>query len=187
MSFRAAAILLAMIAVPAVARAPITVTRFHLDRDVPRGSVSAGGGVTTLERQLYDTAVLRELARLGFAAGGADARYIVVTDVTRDERPGARRGSGLSIGIGGGSFGRGGGVGVGGSIGLGGGPHGTVVTRLSVQLRERGSGGVVWEGRAEAEASMRSRDADPANIAARLASGLFRDFPGESGRTMRVR
>lgn len=171
----------------AVARPSVEVTRFHLPGDVPRGGVEMAGDVTTLERQVYDAAVLRELARLGFPAAEAGARYRVTTDVTRDERPGARRRSGLSIGIGGGSFGRGGGVGAGGSFGVGGGNGAVLVTRLSVQLRERATGGVVWEGRAEAEASSRSRDADPDRAAELLARSLFRDFPGESGRTMRVR
>lgn len=171
----------------ALARPSVEVTRFHLPGGVAPGPVQPAAGVTSLERGVYDAAVMRELARLGFPTADAGARYTVSTEVTRDERPGRRR-SGFSIGIGGGSFGYRSGVGVGASTSFPvGGRSSDILTRLSVQIRERATGGVVWEGRAETESSSRSRDAAPDHTAEALAAALFRDFPGESGRTMRIR
>jgi Domain of unknown function (DUF4136) len=167
---------------------PVEVTRFHLGSAIVPGPVapaSVGGG---LERGSYDAAVARELARLGFAAGGASARYTFSTEVTRDTREALARRSPVSIGIGGGTGGYGGGVGAGVSFGLGGNrSRETVVTRLSVQLRERGGAGVVWEGRAETEAPSNAPAAQPGLAADKLAAALFKDFPGESGRTISVR
>ena len=47
--------------------------------------------------------------------------------------------------------------------------------------------GGAWEGRAEYEARAGTPDASKSGAANRLAAALFRDFPGESGRTIRVR
>ena len=166
---------------------PVQVTRFHLGADIPRGQVTMVDGGGSLERGAYDAAVARELARLGFATGGAAARYTFSTEITRDTRQALARRSPVTIGIGGGTGGYGGGVGLGASFGLGGKRSGeTVVTRLSVQLRERGGKGVVWEGRAETEGEARSAAAQPGLAADKLAAALFKDFPGESGRTITV-
>jgi hypothetical protein len=54
--------------------------------------------------------------------------------------------------------------------------------QLSVRIKRRSDGTVFWEGRA----ANPSGGAAPAG-GAMLASALFRDFPGESGRTIRVR
>ncbi len=172
---------------------PVEVTRFHLGQDVARGPIVpapvGAGNVSSLERSTYDAAVARELARIGFPEGRdfAAARYTFSTEVTRDTREALARRSPISIGIGGGSFGRSSGVGLGASFGLGGNrPREVVITRLAVQIRERGSGSVVWEGRAETEVGANAPAAQPGLAASKLAEALFRDFPGESGRTMRV-
>ncbi len=166
---------------------PVQVTRFHLGSEIVRGAVAPVVVENSLERAAYDTAVARELARLGFAAGGTEARYTYSTEVTRDARPAAPKRSPISIGIGGGTGGYGGGVGAGVSFGLGGNKSSDIVlTRLSVQLRERGGKGVVWEGRAETEAPSNAPASQPGLAADKLATALFRDFPGESGRTISV-
>jgi Domain of unknown function (DUF4136) len=166
---------------------PVQVTRFHLGNEITRAPVALASVGTSLERAAYDAAVARELARLGFAAGDTNARYIFSTDVTRDARAAAPKRSPISIGIGGGTGGYGGGVGAGVSFGLGGNKSSqTVVTRLSVQLRERGGKGVVWEGRAETEAPSSAPAAQPGLAADKLATALFKDFPGDSGRTITV-
>ena len=162
---------------------PVEVTRFSIAPDVARGSVSpTAGSAPTLEQKSYEDAIGRELVRLGFI--GADpSRYTYSVDVVRDTRPAPSRRSPVTIGIGGGTGGWGGGVGLGASFGVGGSrSRDTVVTRLSVQLRERTGGRVVWEGRAEGETSTNDR----ANEIDRLAVALFRDFPGQSGRTISV-
>ena len=165
---------------------PVEVTRFHLNTAIAPGPVAPVVLSGSLERTAYDAAVARELARLGFAAGDASARYTFSTEVTRDTRAALAKRSPISIGIGGGTGGYGGGVGAGVSFGLGGNKSNqTVITRLSVQLRERGAG-VVWEGRAETEAASNSPAAQPGLAADKLAAALFKDFPGESGRTISV-
>ena len=62
--------------------------------------------------------------------------------------------------------------------------NGDVATELSVRIQRRSDATVAWDGRAVAE---RSGGADRGALVDRLASALFRDFPGESGRTIRVR
>ena len=169
---------------------PVQVTRFHLGSEIARAPVTPVVVENSLERAAYDAAVARELARLGFAAGGADARYTFSSEVTRDSRAAAPKRSPVSIGIGGGTGGTGGyggGVGAGISFGLGGNKSNEVVlTRLSVQGRERGGKGVVWEGRAETEAPSNAPASQPGLAADKLATALFKDFPGESGRTITV-
>ncbi len=156
---------------------PVDVTRFSRATDVLRGPVAAiADSAATLEQRSYETAVERELTRLGFEPRAATAaRYVYAVDVTRDTRPAAPRRSPVTVGIGGGTGGYGGGVGLGASFGIGSRPRAEGVTRLSVRLVDRAGGQVVWEGRAEGSADV-----------ARLAAALFRDFPGESGRTISV-
>jgi len=103
-----------------------------------------------------------------------------------------RRRSGFSIGLGAGtgSYGRrgGAGVGVGGTIPVGGrGTSEIISSRLSVRIQRRSDATVAWEGRSVTEARGGTPLASPAGAADRLAEALFRDFPGESGRTIRVR
>ena len=155
--------------------------------EIARAPVALVSVGNSLERSAYDAAVARELARLGFAAGGAEARYTFSTEVTRDARAAAPKRSPVSIGIGGGTGGYGGGVGAGVSFGLGGNKSSEIVlTRLSVQLRERSGKGVVWEGRAKTEAPSNAPASQPGLAADKLAAALFRDFPGQSGRTISV-
>jgi len=62
--------------------------------------------------------------------------------------------------------------------------NGSVVTELAVRIQRRSDATVAWEGRAQSESRA---GADRGATIDRLASALFRDFPGESGRTIRVR
>ena len=173
-----------------------SVTRFHLGQPVARGPIAiepadpADAG--SLEFGQVAGAVGRELTRLGWTVepGGRSEQVAVVT-ITQGARPGGRRG-GLSIGlgVGGGSYGRHGGVGagVGGTVPItGGGPTTVVGTELSVRIQRRSDATVAWEGRAQIEARGGTPLASRAGAADKLAWALFRDFPGESGRTIRVR
>jgi hypothetical protein len=63
---------------------------------------------------------------------------------------------------------------------------GTGTTGLRVRIQRRSDGHVAWEGLAEGRAAGGSY-AERAALFERLAQALFRDFPGESGRTIRVR
>lgn len=55
---------------------------------------------------------------------------------------------------------------------------------LDVRIQRRSDGSVFWQGRAVDEGPA---NADRTAMVERLATALFRDFPGESGRTIRVR
>jgi hypothetical protein len=166
------------------------VTRFYLDPEIARGQITVEpispadkGG---LEFQVYADAVGKELARLGFteAPGLSASEQVAVVGVERGTRDGPARRSGLSIGIGGGSYGPGGGFGGGVTVPVGGSrPNPIVVTRMIVQIKRRSDASVIWEGRGEI-AALRS---SPAAVAQRLAAALFKDFPGVSGRTITVR
>lgn len=168
---------------------PVEVTRFHLGGAgvAERGTIAvepAPGAPGGLEFDVYGHAVAQELARLGFAPVDqvGQSLYVAIVDVrnaTRERPPRSR----VSIGLGGGTGGWGSGVGGGVSFGLGGNRGEAVTgTQLSVQLKRRSDQTVAWEGRARGESSGK----DPAAAAQRLASALFKDFPGESGRTITV-
>lgn len=170
------------VATAAVAAPPVSVTRFAAPGEIVRGPAASVTAAASLEQKSYEDIVGRELARVGFVGEGAP-RYSYSVEVTQNTRVNPVRRSPVTIGVGVGSGGWGGGFGIGGSFGVGT-PRGrdTFVTRLAVQLRDKDSGKVVWEGRAEGEAT-NARDAS----VDRLAAALFRDFPGESGRTISVR
>lgn len=168
--------------------APTEVTRFHLGQVNERGTVAvepAPNAPAGMEFGTYVRAVEQELNRIGYAPvdGVGQSLYVAVVDVRSGTRE-RQRSSPVSIGLGGGTGGwSGGGVGGGVSFGLGGGSGLVVGTQVSVQLKRRSDQTIVWEGRARGEATER----DSAGLAQRLASALFRDFPGESGRTISVR
>ncbi|KQX21607.1 MULTISPECIES: DUF4136 domain-containing protein [unclassified Sphingomonas] len=176
------------------------VTRFHLGQPIAPGQVTVEPRDPTLARDLefqgYARIVRAELDRLGFgiAPDLTKSELVAVTEVRRSWRPTDQtRGSSMSIGLGGGS---GGGWGGGTSVGLGGSvsfPIGKqrekmdVLTQLSVQLKRRSEGTVIWEGRAETVARDNTPAAGPEAAVSRLAAALFKDFPGRSGETITVK
>lgn len=180
------------------AASPVEVSRFHLGTPLESGTLTAepttAGWATSLESQVYTSAVANELSHYGYAApaAGAQSQYLAVVGVTRTSRPGPPRRSPITIGIGGGTStgGYGGGVGLGGGVSF---PIGKtryrtiVMTDLSVQIRRRSDGTVIWEGHAQTAADSESPDAQANAEAAKLANAIFRGFPGESGRTITVK
>jgi hypothetical protein len=175
---------------------PPSVTRFHLGQPIARAVIavepSDPADASSLEFDAIADSVGRELTRLGWTVEKRNARseQVAIITVEQEGRVAPRR-SGFSIGIGGGtaSYGRHGGVGIGGGVNI---PVGSttsqlVATRLSVRIQRRSDATVAWEGRAEYEARAGTPDATKAGATNRLAAALFRDFPGESGRTIRVR
>jgi hypothetical protein len=171
---------------------PVEVTRFHLGAPIPAGNVSivpvAGGDSQALEFRTYAAAVARELARLGYSeAATAQTPLIAEVEFSRGTRTDFARRSPVTIGIGGGSYGGGLGVGIGTSFGVGGNKsRETVITRLSVRMKTRVDGKPVWEGRAETQAPANAPAAQPGLAADKLATALFKDFPGRSGETITV-
>lgn len=175
----------------------VSVTRFHLGQPIARGPIAVEPGdaadANSLEFAQIAASVERELARLGWAVDARDGRteQVAIVRVDQAARQG-RRGGGVSVGlgVGGGSWGRSGGVGVGvgGSVPVAGYRAGQVVaTQLGVRIQRRSDATVAWEGRAESEARAGTEQAGRGAAADRLARALFQDFPGESGRTIRVR
>lgn len=179
--------------------APVEVSRFHLGAPLETGTLTTepmpGAGAPGLEFRTYAAAVETEALKNGFTipASGTAAQYVAVLGFSRTAREGRPRSSGLTIGLGGGGFsgGRGG-----GGVGLGGGvsfPVGKqryreiVVTQMTVQIRRRRDGTVIWEGRAETSADGAAPEAQTDPTAAKLARAMFQGFPGESGRTITVK
>ncbi len=171
---------------------PVEVTRFHLGQPFERGAVTIVPATPTdgdsLEFRTYAAALARAMAPLGFTGPtGTGQPLIAELDFSRGSRTEMARRSPVSIGVGGGSFGRGGGIGIGTSFGLGGNRSGQVIiSRLSVRIKQKSDGKAVWEGRAETSAAARSAGAQPGLAADKLATALFRDFPGRSGETITV-
>ena len=176
------------------------VTRFHLGQPIAPGELAVEPRDPTLAKDLefqsYARIVQAEFDRLGFriAPNLAKSELVAVTEVERSWRPaGEAQRSSMSIGLGGGS---GGGWHGGTSVGLGGAvsfPIGKakqrmdVLTRLSVQLKRRSEGTVIWEGRAESVARDGTAQAGPEAAVSRLAAALFQGFPGQSGETITVK
>ena len=173
-----------------------SVTRFHLGQPIARSIIaiepSDPADANSPEFDAIADSVGRALTRLGWTVQkrNAGSEQVATVTIEQETRIAPRR-SGFSIGIGGGtgSYGRHGGVGVGGAVDIqvGRTTDRLVATRLSVRIQRRSDATVAWEGRADYEARAGTPDATRAAAANRLAAALFRDFPGESGRTIRVR
>ncbi len=171
----------------------VAVTRFHLNQPIARGEVAIeaadmedANSIAFAEQALP---VARELTRLGWTVTvrNPNSEHVAVVRIEQGRRA-ARQRSGLSIGVGGGTGGyrSGVGLGLGTTIPIGGaGP--IVVTELAVRIQRRSDATAIWEGRAQLEARESAPLADPRAATDRLAAALFEGFPGESGRTIRVR
>lgn len=200
-------ILAACLALPlsacATAAPPVEVTRFHIDNPARTGTVAVeempGNPDISLEFRTYAAAVSQELQRVGFTPtqAGAPSDYVASVSFRRAFRPsGVDRGSDrpVSVGVGGGIGSGGGrrggtfgGLGLGVGINLSGKPKDIVTTELHVQLRRRSDSAAVWEGRASTEAKQGTPAAQPGTAAQKLAAALIGGYPGESGRTIKVK
>lgn len=159
----------------------IDVARFHLGETVARAQIAiepfdkADGNRP--EFPAYAAAVGRQLTRLGWTVvpTTTGSEQIALIDLEQGSREAvaaltaARIGRGLSATV----------------------PSGTsanvTASLLEVAIRRRSDGTVFWEGRAVGEARTGAPEAARTAVVERLAEALFRDFPGESGRTIRVR
>ena len=64
---------------------------------------------------------------------------------------------------------------------------GAGTTDLRVRIQRRSDATVAWEGRVQGPAAGGNGYPERAALIDRMARALFQDFPGESGRTIRVR
>lgn len=157
------------------------VARFHLgEQTIARGQIAVEpfdkADASRPEFAAYANAVSRQLARLGWTVVPAMGRteQVALIDVEQGSRQAigalasARIGRGVAASV------------------QADAPNITA-TLLEVGIRRRSDATVFWEGRAVGEARTGSAQAAPTAAVERLATALFRDFPGESGRTIRVK
>ena len=173
---------------------PVQVTRFHtpdvtqLGRGLIAVEPAPGSDPGSLEWQTYRGAVMHELQHVGYSESpSGSGGQVALMRIARTTRQ-ADGGSGpVSVGVGGstGSYGTGVGVGVG--INLSHRPNALVDTEMAVSIRERASGKVLWEGRAQFTVSSGSPLATTALAAPKMSQALFFDFPGNSGETIEVK
>ncbi|HET9640475.1 MAG TPA: hypothetical protein VFP12_14850 [Allosphingosinicella sp.] len=159
----------------------IDVARFHLGEPVARAQIAIEpfdkADSSRPEYPAYAAAVGRQLSRLGWTVvpTTTGSEQIALIDLEQGSREAvaalsaARIGRGLSATAPAGTSGN------------------VTASLLEVAIRRRSDGTVFWEGRAVDEAPTGSAGAARTAAAERLATALFRDFPGESGRTIRVR
>ena len=177
---------------------PVEVTRFH--NALPGWASGTRYAIATapldgsaaampsIEWNSYRAAVEQQLQRQGLVATGISDRAPLIVRISferSEQLPEARR-SPVSVGVGGstGSYGSGLGLGIG--FNLGGGPKRMADLQLSVRIDAAATGQAIWEGRAQTAVPVKAPAAQPSLAAAKLAEALFRDFPGESGRTISV-
>ncbi|HZG46131.1 MAG TPA: DUF4136 domain-containing protein [Allosphingosinicella sp.] len=149
------------------------VTRVHLGQPVARGQIAIeaydAADANLPEFRSYAGSVQRQLARLGWTVVSTlgQSEQIALVDVEQGSRA-ALEARGMRIGAGA----------AGGSAGA----SGAMATMLEVRIKRRSDGSVVWEGRAISDDG-----GDRIASVEKLADALFRDFPGDSGRTIRTR
>lgn len=185
----------------ATAVPPVEVTRFHASAPAgwapgtrytvdaaPLGNAGAMVDAPSLEWGTYRTAVEQQLQRQGLVAApdGARAPLKVRIGFERMNREGVGKRSPVSVGVGGSTGSYGSGVGLGIGLNLGGGPKRMADLQLSVRIDDSTSGQALWEGRALTAVPVKAPANQPSLAAAKLAEALFKDFPGESGRTISV-
>ena len=160
----------------------VEVGRFHLgEQTIARSQIAIEpfdrADSNRAEFPGYAAAVGRELTRLGWTVvpAGRSTEQVALIDVEQGSREAiaalsaARIGRGIS------------------PLPAEGSAANVTATLLEVGIRRRSDGTVFWEGRAVTEARTGTPGAASAGAVDRLASALFRDFPGESGRIVRVR
>lgn len=188
MIFRPALLAALLIALPAAA-APVEVTRFHLSQPLTGMTIAvvppAGVDASGLQYQAWLSGIMAELTRAGFkpAAEGQPAELTATPKIDTQSST-QRRSSPFSVGIGGGTFGRNVGIGGGASFPVGKGSTRTLVlAMLNLQIKRNSDASVQWEGRA-------SETVKPAEVNAsisRLTRAMLTGFPGESGKTVKVK
>ena len=173
----------------------VEVNRFiaeDIDRSVlakgPLSVTGAGAGVNAEDRELriYEAAVVDSLASAGYqTATTADAAsQIAEVRITHDtvvpeEAPHKPVSGEVTMGV----SNRGSMMGMALAIDMTKPRKALISTRLEARIRDKASGKVLWEGRADIVTREGNPKWDDNAIAARLSRALFADFPGKSGET----
>ena len=158
-----------------VARGGTEVTRVHLGQPVARGRIAIeafdAADANMPEFSSYAAAVGAQLSRLGWTVvtAAGQGEQVALVDVEQGSR-GALQGRGMRTGAA-------------AAPGAAGPASEAQAVMLEVSIKRRSDGSVIWEGRALSEAGRSSRTA----AVQTLSAALFRDFPGESGRTISTR
>lgn len=170
------------------------VTRFNIGQPIPKDSIRIEPArpeeARSLEFAALAASVQQELTAIGFPAADSPDRaaYIAVLGAEQASREGPPRGPSFSVGLGGGSFGRGGGVGGGVAFPVGQArPSEVRQTMVSLRIRRASDATVVWEGRAIEDLPGDARAAALTSAVPRLARALLADFPGQNGQTIKVK
>lgn len=181
----------------ATAVPPVEVTRFHnaipgwapgTRYAIQTAPLDDPAAMPSIEWNSYRAAVEQQLQRQGLVAAGANetAPLRVRVGFDRSQQLDGLRRSPVSVGVGGSTGSYGSGVGLGIGFNLGGGPKRMADLQLSVRIDDAATGQALWEGRALTAVPVKAPAAQPSLAAAKLAEALFKDFPGESGRTISV-
>jgi hypothetical protein len=159
------------------------VARFHLgEQTIARSQIAIEAfdraDANLPEFGVYAGAVARELTRLGWTVVPAATRteQVALIDVSQGSRGEIAARTAARVGRG-----------VAASAAVGADAPNITATLLEVGIRRRSDATVFWEGRAVSEARTGSAEAASTAAVERLSAALFRDFPGESGRTIRLR
>lgn len=170
------------------------ITRFNIGQPIPKDSIriepASPEDGRSLEFAALAASVQQELTAIGFPAADSPGRaaYIAVLGAEQASREGPPRGPSLTVGIGGGSFGRGGGVSGGVALPVGQArPSELRQTMVSLRIRRASDATVVWEGRAVEDLPGNASAAALTSAVPRLARALLADFPGQNGQTIRVK
>ncbi len=162
-------------------RGGIDVTTSHLGQPVARAQVAvepfnAADG-NNPEFRTHSAAVAAQLARLGWTVANTvgTSEQVALVNVEQGRREDLVRRSQMVGGA------------AGASAPAAAGSGEMVATMLSVSIKRRSDGTLFWQGNAVSEPGAGISAADRGATVQKLAAALFRDFPGESGRTIRVR
>jgi hypothetical protein len=151
------------------------VTRVHLGQPMARGRIAIeafdSADANMPEFGSYAAAVGSQLSRLGWTvvASPGQGEQVALVDVEQGSR-GSLQGRSMRTGAA-------------AAPAAAGTASNAQAVMLEVSIKRRSDGSVIWEGRALADAGASGRTA----AVQRLSQALFRDFPGESGRTISTR
>jgi hypothetical protein len=152
------------------AGAAVDVTRTHLGAQLARAQIAVepvnAADANNPDWAAFSTTIERQLARHGYTIAANRPASEQIARVTVSQGSRAALTTGWPAGLAAGSRSR-----------------NVVATLLDVRIQRRSDGSVFWQGRAVAEMPAGT---PRAQVVERLADALFRDFPGDSGRIIRV-